>query len=157
VCVLTTDAASAAVWEWGCMGTLGSEHIIFNRNRLIVIAGKAPSGKLDDFVHGDRLATVADHSATAGAIVTTYQPDATNDGLGATLAFTGEAADRKLALTELSSQRIGHSARVVACRDGTVDRFRKRYRVERGREPPRTATLVCMEYQLSTKGGRTCD
>jgi hypothetical protein len=135
--MLAADAASAAVWEWGCMGTLGNEQIIFNRNRLIVISGKAPPGKLDDFVHGDRFATEAEHSATAIAIVATYQPNASNDGLATTLGFTGEAADRKLTLTELSSRRIGHSARLIAhCRDETIDRFRKSYRVER----PRAAT-----------------
>lgn len=80
-----------------------------------------------------------------------------NDGLVTTLRFTGEGADGKLILTELSSRRIGHSARLmVHCRDETNDRFRKTYRVERDQEPPRTVTLVCMECQLSTKGGCTC-
>jgi hypothetical protein len=55
-----------------------------------------------------------------------------------------------------NSRRIGHSTRLIAhCRDETVDRFRKSYRVERDREPPHTVTLVCTEYQLSTKGGLT--
>jgi hypothetical protein len=93
---------------------------------------------------------------TAIAIVATYRPDASNDRLVATLRFTGEDGNRKLMLTKLFSRRIGHSARLIAhCHDETVDRFRKNYRVERDQEPPRIVTLVCMEYQLSTKGGRT--
>jgi len=155
--MLAADAATAAIWEWGCIGALGSEQIIFNRNRLIVISGKGSPGKLDDFVHGGQFAAKGGHSPTAIAIVATYRPDESNDGLVATLRFTGEDGGRKLILTELFSRRIGHSARLIAhCRDETVDRFRKNYRVERDQEPPRTVTLVCMEYQLSTKGGRTC-
>jgi len=86
-----------------------------------------------------QFAAEAGHSATAIAIVATYQPDASNDELGATLRFTGESADRKVTLTELSSRRIGHSARLIAhCRDETVDRFRKSYRVSatRSRHAP---------------------
>jgi len=153
--MLAADAATAAIWEWGCMGALGSEQIVFNRDRLVVISGRASPGKLDDFVHGGQFTAQAGHSAPS--IVATYQPDEGNDGLVTTLRFTGEGADGKLILTELSSRRIGHSARFIArCRDETIDRFRKNYRVERDQEPPRIVTLVCMEYQLSTKGGRTC-
>ena len=69
---------------------------------------------------------------------------------------TGQA-DVKLILTELSSRRIEHVTHLIAhCRDETIDRFRKNYRVERDQEPARKVTLICMEYQLSTRGGRTC-
>src|SRR5262245_16929226 len=37
--MLAADAASAAIWEWGCMGGLGNKQIVFNRNRLIIISG----------------------------------------------------------------------------------------------------------------------
>jgi hypothetical protein len=127
--ILSADVASAAVWDWGCMGALGNEQIVFNRNRLILISGKAPPGNLDDFVHSGQLAAEAGHSATAIAVVATHQSDASNDGLGATRGFSGKGANRKLALTELSSRRNGHSARLIAhCRDETVNRFRKSYR-----------------------------
>jgi hypothetical protein len=94
-----------------------------------LISGKAPPGNLDDFVHSGQLAAEAGHSATAIAVVATHQSDASNDGLGATRGFSGKGANRKLALTELSSRRNGHSARLIAhCRDETVNRFRKSYR-----------------------------
>jgi hypothetical protein len=119
-------------------------------SRSADISRKASPGKL-----GGQFTAQAGRSALS--IVATYQPDEGNDGLVTTLRFTGEGANRKLSLTELSSRRIGHSARLIAhCRDETIDRFRKTYRVERDQEPPRTVVLKCMEYQLSTKGGRTC-
>jgi hypothetical protein len=132
--MLAGQVASAAIWEWGCMGALGSEQIVFNRDRLVVISRIASPGKLDDFVHGGQFTVQAEQSAPS--IVVTYQPDEGNDGLVTTLRFTGEGADGKLILTELSSRRIGHSARFIAhCRDETIDRFRKTYRVERDQEP----------------------
>jgi len=66
--------------------------------------------KLDDFVHGGQFAAKGGHSSTAIAIVATYRPDESNDGLAASLRFTGEDGGRKLILTELFSRRIGHSA-----------------------------------------------
>jgi hypothetical protein len=57
----------------------------------------------------------------------------------------------------ISSKRIGHNERLVAsCRDEFIDRFRKSYRIERFKESPLTVTLACIEYQLSTRDGRTC-
>jgi hypothetical protein len=150
------DAASAAVWQWGCMGRLGEDQIVFNRDRLVLISGKAPAGKLDDFVRSGDFPVDAKHPASPREAIATYQPDNGNDGLSATMTFSGDGT-QKLTLTELSSKKIGHNGRLVAgCRDETIDRFRKSYRVERDQEPARTVTLVCMEYQLSTKGGRTC-
>src|SRR5262249_11782150 len=111
--VLLSDVAAAGVWEWGCMGALGDEQIIFNRNQLIVVAAKRPPGKLDDFVHKDQFATEAKGPGKEMSIVATYQPESSNDGLATKLAFTGESADRKLTLTELSSRRIGRSARLI--------------------------------------------
>ena len=139
------------------MGTVGNEQIAFNRNRLIVVDGRRSLGKLDDFVRSGQFNAKAGGAEKGGMIVATYEPDASNDGLAATLRFTGEAPDRKLTLNELSSRRVGRSARLIArCRDETIERFFKTYRMERDKEPPRTVTLVCMEYQLSTRGGRTC-
>ena len=42
--------------------------------------------------------------------------------------------------------------------DDITDTFRKAYRYERDGEPPRTLTMTCIEYTLSTRGGRKgCD
>ena len=149
--------ASAAVWQWGCMGRLGDDQIVFNRDRLLVIAGRAAVGNLDDFVRRGDFAAAPKRSMSRSQAIATYQPDDANGGLEASMTFSREDAGGKLILTELSSRKIGHSGRLVAsCRDETVDRFRKTYRLERSNEPPRTVDFVCMEYQLSTRGGRTC-
>jgi hypothetical protein len=75
---------------------------------------KAPPAKLDDSLHGDSSRQKRGIPQTAIPIVATYQPNASSDGLAATLGFTGKAADHKPTLTELSSRRIGHRARLIA-------------------------------------------
>jgi hypothetical protein len=32
----TAQPASAGIWAWGCMGKLGNERVVFDRNTLIV-------------------------------------------------------------------------------------------------------------------------
>jgi hypothetical protein len=84
-----------------------------------------------------------------------YTPMEANTGLDKSLEFTRVGDDRrKAAFAELSSKQISHKARLVCGRDETIDVFRKVYRFMREDEPPRTITMQCMEYQLSTRGGR---
>src|SRR5258708_4044353 len=40
--------ASAGIWAWGCMGQLGNERVIFDRNTMIVTPSKEPRIKLQD-------------------------------------------------------------------------------------------------------------
>ena len=157
--MIATDSAAAAVWQWGCTGALGGDQVAFNHERLQIIAGKAPAGRLDDIVQRDAFPTGAKGPAGARTIIATYLAEDANSGLGATMTFKGEAPEPRLTLTltELTSKKTGHVARLAhGCRDETIDRFRKTYRLERDNAPPQTVTLVCMEYQLSTRGGRTC-
>src|SRR5262249_41805092 len=53
--ILTTIASSAdaAVWGWGCRGKLGTEEVVFNRNTLAVVSGKAPKQTLRSLVQRD--------------------------------------------------------------------------------------------------------
>lgn len=47
---------------------------------------------------------------------------------------------------------------MICGRDEVTDTFRKVYRYERDNETPRTLTMQCIEYTLSTRGGRKgCD
>jgi len=154
---ILANGASAAVWQWGCMGALGTDQIAFNRERLAMIAGKGSAVDLDKFVLSDEIKSGGRGSAMPLSIVATYRPDDANSGLDKTIAFKREDAGSKLTLTELSSKNIGRSARLrFGCRDETFERTRKTYRLEHDKEPPRTVTLVCLEYNLSTRGGRTC-
>jgi hypothetical protein len=155
--MLAPDAAFAGVWRWGCMGAIGNDQIVFNRGSLLVSSSKKPLAKLDDFVFLDDIEGRRAHLADTIQIVAKFQRDDDNDGLSATMKFTSVGGERKLTLTELSSKKIGHKGRLIdSCRDETIDRYRKIYRVERYKEPPLTITLICMEYMLSSRGGRTC-
>ena len=150
--------ASAAVWSWGCAGPLGNDQMVFNRDRLVVVAGKAPVGKLDDLVQGGSSAIEALAKRKGVTIQATYLPDDGNGGLEAKMSFTSDSdKTRKLVLTEQSSKKTGSSAKLLfGCRDEIKDRFTKTFKLEISGEPARTVTLQCMDYTLSTKGGRTC-
>lgn len=152
--VLAANTVSAGNWQWGCVGAMGDDQIAFNRGRLIVIAGTAPAGKLDDFVRGGDFAG----GVKPESIVASYQADDGNSGLITPMTFTSEGGEAKLTLTEVSSEDAGHSESVVlGCRDETTDRFRKTYRVEGDKTPPTTVKLMCLDYQLSSRGGRVCE
>ena len=152
--MLAANTVSAGVWQWGCVGAMGNDQIAFNRDRLIIIAGNAPAGKLDDFVmSGDFAGGVKPDS-----IVASYLADDGNSGLTSPMTFTSDGGDAKLTLTEVSSEDAGHTEKVVlGCRDETNDRFRKTYRVEGAKTPATTVKLMCLDYQLSSRGGRTCE
>ena len=149
--------ASAAVWQWGCAGRLGDRQIVFNRNQLLVMPGKTPHAKLDRLIALDDL-TKDETIAKDAADIAPYQTDDNNSGFVKEMTFTrsGEAGG-KLTLTEKSSRTLAHSDRLWHhCRDEITDRFRKVYRVVPESEPARDVTLDCIEYTLTTRGGRTC-
>ena len=65
---------------------------------------------------------------------------------------------RKVMLTEKSSRKISHKHELICGRDEDTDLYRKVYSYQRENEPARDITMQCMEYQLSTRGGRKgCD
>lgn len=152
--VLSANTVSAGVWQWGCVGAMGNDQIAFNRDRLIVIAGSAPAGKLDDFVMSGDFAG----GVKPDAIIASYLADDGNSGLTSPMTFTSDTGDAKLTLTEESSEDAGHTEKLVlGCRDETNDRFRKTYRVEGANTSPATVKLMCLDYQVSSRGGRTCE
>jgi hypothetical protein len=149
--------ASAGVWSWGCAGPLGDGQVVFNRFQLLVMPGRTPRGKLDRLIGLDDL-TKDEAIAKDAADIATYQTDDNNSGFVKEMTFTRSSeAGGKLTLTEKSSRTLAHSDRLWHhCRDEITDRFRKVYRVTREPEPARDVTLDCMEYTMSTRGGRTC-
>ena len=78
--IMGTGQASAAVWQWGCMGALGEHRIAFNRERLIVVSGKGSAGKLDDFVRSDAFVPGKNGVARSLQVSATYQPEDANGG-----------------------------------------------------------------------------
>lgn len=142
--------AHAGVWRWGCIGPMGDDHIAFNRDVLVVAAGKKPVRDLKTVVMLDEI----DGGAATKA---TYLSD-NGDGLVSPQVFKSQGTPEvKVTLTEQSSKRTARTKKLIdGCRDEVTERFTKTYRVEIGTEAARTVTLSCMEYQLSTTGGRKC-
>jgi len=61
-------------------------------------------------------------------------------------------------LTETKSRRIYHKHELICGYDENTDIYRKTYRFQRDDEPAHHISMQCMEYQLSTLGGRNgCD
>jgi hypothetical protein len=155
---LTTRSASAAVWHWACQGELGDQRILFDRDGLYIGSGKDPAAK--------PVKATADSIREAivflkkGGNFTEFGPEEFNGGLESPITFSradDNKQTQKVVFTERSSKRISHQHRIVACRDEDTDLYRKVYRYERGGESARDITMQCMEYQLSTRGGRKCD
>ncbi len=73
------------------------------------------------------------------------------------MVFTSQdESSGKLILRQESSTRISHHQHMVCGRDEIVDHYRNVYRYDPPHEPARTITLRCMEYVLTTTGGRPC-
>ena len=146
-----SSSASAGSWAWGCQGQLGGQQVIFNRYSMFVVDNKKPLGnvrklmdeKIDSLIKGDSVS---------------YEPQNGNDGLIKTIEFLRhDDAKRKLTLTEQSSKKISSKHRLICGRDEDTDIYRKVYRYQREDEPARDITMQCIEYQLSTRGGRPCN
>lgn len=148
-CAALAGPAEAGIWAWGCRGTLKNptQQVIFNRSALVVIDGDKTPVDLRDLL-GDK--AVADLVADE---VISYEPDDYNDGLSKRLEFTHDGSP-KITLTEVSSKRLTHRKKLVCGRDDITDTFRKVYRFMRGDEKPRVLTMQCIEYVLTTRGGR---
>ncbi len=142
--------ASAGVWRWGCIGPLGDQQILFTRYNLIVVPTKPPRGKLEEIIASDDLAKGASD-------IEQFIATDVNSGFTPTLEFTfGDGGKNKITLTEKSSKRLSHHTAMICGRDEERDVFRKVYRYRHTDEAPRDLTLQCMEYTLSTRGGRPC-
>jgi len=153
--VICTADASAAIWQWGCMGPFGDNQIVSNRFQLLVIPGKPLKAKLYDLIFLDDL-TTSDSIPKDDHEIENYNADDGNGGLDKEMTFTrNDSSGRKLTLTETSSKTISHRI-VHGCRDEITDRFRKVYRVKAGDAPEHDATLQCIDYTLTTRGGRNC-
>ena len=148
--------ASAAAWRWGCTGPLGQNQIISNRYQLLVIPGKPLQAKLHDLIFLDDL-TKSETIPEDDGDIENYNADDGNSDLVKKMTFTrNDQTNRKLTLSEKSSKRMSHRL-VPGCRDEITDRFRKVYRFRVDNEPARDVTLVCIDYLLTTHGGRSCE
>jgi len=155
-----SGSASAAILSFGCLGQLGDQQILFNRDGLYVVNGKAPAGKPKPFTVdtvGDAISALKQGKAN----FTEFRPDG-GDGLDETpIQFSlidAEKKTHKVVFTQTFSKRISHKHRLICGRDEDTDLFRNIYRYERDGEPARDIKMQCFYYQLSTRGGRKgCD
>ncbi len=144
--LVTTAPASAGTWAWGCIGKLGNERIVFDRNTLIVTASKHPRATLRDLANnGPRLETQDG---------TTFENLGNNDGFAKTLRFatTGEP-EQKLTLIETASRKTYHRKGHVGRREEYTTKFLKTFRYAPDKEPERKIAMQCIEYVLTTCGG----
>jgi len=147
------SGAFAAIWEWGCQGQLGDQQVIFNRESMVVVETRQKMGDIR------KLRMNKMELPPGSPPHVDYNPGDDNGGLLKTMDFTrSDDPKRKIVLTEISSRRISHQHKLICGRDEDTDIYRKVYRFQREDEPPRDITMQCMEYQLSTRGGRKgCD
>ena len=123
--------------------------LAFSRNALIVAPKDASLGKLDALIRIDDLAGKFPDAQA-------YNPDDDN-GFQKTMVFNEQSESvGKLIMREKSSTKISHHQHLICGRDEIVDVYRKVYRYDPPHQPGRNVTLQCMEYVLSTRGGRPC-
>jgi hypothetical protein len=143
---VTTAPASAGSWAWGCIGKLGNERVIFDRNTMIVTASKLPRVTLRDLANnGPRLQTQDG---------TTFENLGNNDGFAKTMRFgkNGEP-EQKLTLIEAASRKTFHRKGHVGRREEYTTKFLKTCRYAPDKQAERKITMQCIEYVLTTCGG----
>jgi hypothetical protein len=146
--IAATNGACAAIWEWGCQGQLGGQQVIFNRYSAVVVDGNKKMGSIRKLFM-DKIKVPPELGSVS------YEPQDVNVGLIDTIAFArSDDPGRTLILTKKSSKRISSRSRLVCGRDESTEVTRKVYRYQLENEPERNITMQCIEYQLSTRGGR---
>jgi|PersoiStandDraft_1058852.scaffolds.fasta_scaffold10344_2 hypothetical protein len=154
--IAASSRASAAVWRWGCQGQLGGQQVVFNRGALFVAESKKLFGDARRLNIDTIDKMVADETANKNE-KTSYDSNNGN-GFAKAMEFIRRGDEkRKVVLTEKSSHKISARHRLICGRDEDIDIFKKVYRYQREDEPARDITMQCIEYQLSTRGGRPCD
>jgi hypothetical protein len=146
--IAATNGAGAAIWEWGCQGQLGGQHVIFNRYSAVAVDSTKKMGNIRKLFM-DKIKVPPELGGVS------YEPHDVNVGLIDTIAFTrSDDPKRTLTFTEKSSKKISSRSRLVCGRDESTEITRKVYRYQLENEPERNITMQCIEYQLSTRGGR---
>jgi hypothetical protein len=146
--IAAANGACAAIWEWGCQGQLGGQQVIFNRYSAVIVDGDRKLGNIRKLFM-DRIKVPPELGGVS------YEPQDVNVGLIDSIAFTrSDDPKRTLTFTEKSSKKISSRSRLVCGRDESTEITRKVYRYQLENGPARDITMQCIEYQLSTRGGR---
>jgi hypothetical protein len=151
-----SGSASAAILSFGCMGKLGNQMIVFNRDGLYIADAKMLAGKRKKFT-ADTVDDAISALKNAKESVIEFGSDGVGDLDETPIQFslTGDnKKTQKAVFTHVSSKRLSHKHRTICGRDEDTDLYRSIYRYERDGEPPRGIKMQCFYYQLSTRGGR---
>jgi len=140
--VAAASPAAGGIWTYGCKGSLGDDEVIFDRNSLVLLPRRLPSGDIRELVKHE---------------VAIFEAADENSGLKQTMQFARGSYNQKVTLTEVSSRKTSeHSGRVGSgprYREETTVTFRRRYRFVRtgGPEesPPRDIVMDCVDYELT--------
>lgn len=142
--------ASAAVWSWGCIGQLGDKTIVLYRFWLAELPAKSWQPTWKQLAHPELEPKLSDDGESA-----LYNADDGNSGLEKTMTFTrDDKSGRTVTLTERSSRTLSNKTGRAGPRDEITVMFKKVYRYAASDEPERTVTMQCIDYTLTTTGGR---
>ena len=133
--------ASAGIMTWGCKGRLGTDRLIFDRYSLVVMPPAWASERTRDLIKGN---------------IATFAAKRVDEGLLPTMEYVhSQYEGQKLTLTEKSSRTIfSRDRRRADRREESTLVTRKIYRYERTDEKPRDIKMECIQYDLTTTGGR---
>lgn len=146
VVFVTVAPASAGIWAWGCMGKLGNERVVFDRNTMIVTASKHPRVKLE------QLGSAGSKLETEDGM--TFENLGGNDGFEQTMRFMkNDQSEQKLTLIETASRKTFYRKGHVGRREEYTTKFLKTFRYALDKEPERKIKMQCIEYVLTTCGG----
>lgn len=151
--LLFSSAANAEIWTWGCQGELGGQNIVFDRDALIILKAGAPAKKPPAF-NPDTFSNAMVAAKQNKEPIASYTSLGGN-GLEKSIEF-GQPDDdkRKVVFAEKASRQVSHKHKIICGRDEDTDIFAKTYSYQREDEPARDIKMQCVNYQLSTRGGR---
>jgi hypothetical protein len=126
-----------------------ADDVVLNRDTLIMLPRTRTIGDLEKYIYRDSL----DDDAKEDGL--TFLPDDHNSGFEKTMTYKKNDGDEKIKLIEKSSRITSKRRGRAGPRDEETIKFKKVYRFELEGEKPRDVAMRCMEYTLSTKGGRS--
>jgi hypothetical protein len=129
--------------------------VLFNRDGLYIVDGKASAGKPEKFT-ADSVADAITALKNSKETFTEFGPYG-DDGLEGPIVFSKIEPGKppqKLVFTQKSTHRISHKHRMICGRDEDSDLYRTVYQFDRPGQPAQDIKMQCWYYQLSTRGGR---
>jgi hypothetical protein len=147
VTVAAPQRANAGIWAWGCASAFQrGEQIIFNREVLLMLDEPSTLSLKAIIVNSDGLEKHPRRSR--------FNSLDLNSGFEPKLKFGPDKTEAPLVLIQRSTKRISHRTGRAGPRDEITTRWRKVYRLEGHGEKPRDVAMDCLEYILTSKGGR---